>query len=304
MGSANRQVNMDVSNSVDVTDPDAVGAAVLSILETRYPLGDFSVISTLITDLTRLYRGDFPGFCACDIGYHNLQHVLDVTLAMARLIDGHDAAETDGARLGPDLALAGIAAALFHDSGYIRRSRDSRNKNGAAYTRVHVSRSARFLAEYLPAVGLEQYAGVCTRIVHFTGYEMNPEEVEVAGSRERRLGELLGTADLIAQMADVDYVRKCREYLFEEFREGGLAGEHVSQYPGTTVFRSPEHLLETTPGFIRNAVDTRLVRQFGSVYRYAADHFQGRDLYMNAIMENCRQLEAQLAQGRPAPWLE
>ena len=304
MGSANRTVNMDVSNSVDVTDPNAVGAEVLAILGARYPLSDFSAVNTLITDLTRLYRGDFPGFCACDIGYHNLQHVLDVTLAMARLIDGHDAAELDGARLGPDLALAGIAAALFHDSGYIRRSRDSRNKNGAAYTRVHVSRSARFLADYLPGVGLGQHTGVCTRIVHFTGYELDPEEVQVESPRERRLGELLGTADLIAQMADVDYVRKCREYLFEEFREGGLAGEHVSQYPGTTVFRSPEHLLESTPGFIRNAIGKRLVRQFGGVYRYAAAHFDGQDLYMDAIMENCRELEAQLAQRPSAPWLE
>jgi hypothetical protein len=288
---------MDVSNSVDVTDPDAVASAVLAILEVRYPLGDFSAVKMLVADLTRLYRGEYPGFSACDIGYHNLQHVLDVTLAMARLIDGHDRGETDGACLGPELALAGIAAALFHDSGYIRRTRDSRNKSGAAYTRVHVSRSARFMAEYLPGTGLDGLVGVCTRIVHFTGYEIDPSDIEVTCPRERRLGELLGTADLIAQMADVDYARKCREYLFEEFREGGLAGEHASQYPGATVFRSPQHLLESTPGFIRNAIDTRLVRQFGGVFRYAAAHFEGRDLYMDAIRENCRTLEAQLAAG-------
>ena len=94
---------------------------------------------------------------------------------------------------------------------------------------------------------------------------------------------------------DVDYARKCREHLFEEFREGGLAGEHASQYPGATVFRSPEHLLELTPGFIHNAIDTRLEGQFGGVFRYAAAHFRGRNLYMDAIRENCRALEAQLA---------
>ena len=297
MGSANRSANMDVSSSIDVTDPDAVAAAVLAILQARYPLSDFSAVNMLVADLTRLYRGQYPGFSACDIGYHNLQHVLDVTLAMARLIDGHDRVEPDGACLGPELALAGITAALFHDSGYIRRTRDSRNKNGAAYTRVHVSRSARFMAEYLPGAGLGWLVGVCTRIVHFTGYQIDPLDIEVTGPRERRLGELLGTADLIAQMADVDYARKCREYLFEEFRQGGLAGEHASQYPGATVFRSPEHLLESTPAFIRNAIDTRLVRQFGGVFRYAAVHFDGRDLYMDAIRENCRALEDQLAAG-------
>jgi 16S rRNA (guanine1516-N2)-methyltransferase len=234
---------MDVSNTVDVTEPGDVAAAVRRILEARYALFDFTPVDTLVADLSRLYRGDYPGFSACDIGYHNLQHVLDVTLAMSRLVDGHDWIEADGARLGPELALAGIAAALFHDSGYIRRARDTRHKNGAAYTRVHVSRSARFLEEYLPAAGMSQLAGVCTRIVHFTGYELTPSEIVVASPQERRLGELLGTADLIAQMADVDYARKCREHLFEEFRVGGLAGEHASQYPGATVFRSPEHLL-------------------------------------------------------------
>jgi hypothetical protein len=295
MGNWIRMPNMDVSNCVDTTDPDAVASAVLAILDGRYPGSDFSSIEVLVADLTRLYRGDYPGFTACDLGYHNLQHVLDVTLAMARLIDGHDGTENASARLGPELALAGIAAALFHDSGYIRRTRDSRNKSGAAYTRVHVSRSARFLEGYLPLVGLDRFTGVCTRIVHFTGYERDPAAIVVASQAERRLGELLGTADLIAQMADVDYAQKCREHLFEEFREGGLAGEHASQYPGATVFRSPDHLLELTPGFIRNAIDTRLERQFGGVFRYEAAHFRGRNLYMDAIRENCRALEAQLA---------
>ena len=37
MGTSGRSSNMDVSNRVDVTDPDAVAAAVLAILDTRYP---------------------------------------------------------------------------------------------------------------------------------------------------------------------------------------------------------------------------------------------------------------------------
>ena len=299
MGQSKRPAYMDVSNTVDVTEPGDVGAAVRRILEVRYPLFDFTPVDTLVADLSRLYRGDYPGFSACDIGYHNLQHVLDVTLAMSRLVDGHDRVEVDGCRLGPELALAGIAAALFHDSGYIRRIRDTRHQNGAAYTRVHVSRSARFMAEYLPRAGMSQLTGICTRIVHFTGYELTPSDIAVVSPRERRLGELLGSADLIAQMADVDYARKCREHLFEEFRVGGLAGEHASQYPGATVFRSPEHLLELTPAFIRNAIDSRLEGQFGGVYRYAAEPFDGQDLYMRAILHNCRALEAELARSMP-----
>jgi len=288
---------MDVSNSVDVSDPVAVTGAVRSILENRYPGFDFSLIDVLVGDFNRLYEGRFPGFRACDIKYHDAQHVLDVTLAMARLLDGHDRSHTHSDQLGPELALAGIATALFHDSGYIRRTRDSRNKNGAAYTRVHVSRGARFIADYLPQVGLQHMVGVCTRIVHFTGYEIDPQRLLVAGEREHRLGSLLGTADLIAQMADVDYVRKCREHLYEEFEAGGMAGEYGDFTHTGTIYRSPEHLLQSTPNFIRTAIEVRLDGHFDSVHRFAAEHFDGCHLYMDAIQHNCDSLEAILAGG-------
>ena len=297
MGQAQRAGHMDVSNSVDVSNPVAVAQAVRSILENRYPTFDFALVDVLVSDFSRLYEGRFPGFRACDIKYHDAQHVLDVTLAMARLLDGHDRSHADSEQLGPELALAGIATALFHDSGYIRRTRDSRNKNGAAYTRVHVSRGARFIADYLPGVGLQHMVDVCTRIIHFTGYEIDPQQVAVANAREHRLGSLLGTADLIAQMADVDYVRKCREHLYEEFEAGGMAGEYGDFTHTGTIYRSPEHLLQSTPNFIRTAIEVRLDGHFESVHRFAADHFDGRHLYMDAIQHNCDSLEAILAAG-------
>ena len=83
---------------------------------------------------------------------------------------------------------------------------------------VPILQETQAIHGYLPRETLEiisettrlPLAEICTRVVHFTGYEMDPADIEVANSRERRLGELLGTADLIAQMADVDYARKCR----------------------------------------------------------------------------------------------
>lgn len=297
MAQTQRAGHMDVSNTVDVSDPGAVAGEVRRILENRYEGFDFSPIDLLARDFSRLYRGSFPGFRACDIKYHDIQHVLDVTLAMARLLDGHDRSHDPAECLGPELALAGIAAALFHDSGYIRRKRDSRNGNGAAYTRVHVSRGARFMADYLPGVGMQHMVGVCTRIVHFTGYAVEPRHIEVADKHEHRLGTLLGTADLIAQMADIDYARKCRDHLYEEFEAGGMAGEFGLQGHTGIVYRSPEHLLETTPNFMRRAIDERLNGHFERAHRYAAEHFGGRNLYMDAIQANCNDLETILAGG-------
>jgi len=297
MGQAQRAGHMDVSNTVDVSDPVAVADSVRGILENRYEGFDFSPIEVLARDFSRLYRGSFPGFRACDIKYHDIQHVLDVTLAMARLLDGHDRSHDRAQCLGPELALAGIAAALFHDSGYIRRTRDSRHQNGAAYTRVHVGRGARFMADYLPQVGLRHMVGVCTRIVYFTGYTVAPGNIEVADSRERRLGSLLGTADLIAQMADIDYARKCRDHLYEEFEVGGMTGKFGRQDHTGIVYRSPEHLLETTPDFMRKAIDERLNDHFDRAHRYAAVHFGGSNLYMDAIQTNFDDLEAILSGG-------
>lgn len=289
-----RPGHMDVTNTVDVTDPAAVAVAVRRILQARYPDYDFSPVDALVEDFASLYGGTFPGFRACEIKYHDAQHVLDVTLAMARLLDGHEHDPEPVGSLGPELALAGIAAALFHDSGYIRRTRDHRHKSGAAYTRIHVMRSERFIADHLPAMGLAHLVGTCTRIVHFTGYGLDTRELPVESDREQRLGALLGTADLIAQMADVEYVRKCHDHLYEEFEIGGMAGAEGRAGHSGTVYLSPAHLLESTPEFIRNAIEVRLEGQFDGVHRCAARHFGGPNLYMDAILHNARRLQALL----------
>jgi hypothetical protein len=292
-----RKKHMDVSNTVDVTDPNAVTLAVRNILDERYTGYDFSPVNTLVNDFSRLYGGKYPGYKACDINYHNAQHVLDVTLAMARLVDGYEQVSDEEDQLGPQLALTGIAGALFHDAGYIQRTGDNRHSNGAGYTRTHVTRSAKFLSDYLPSVGLESIRATCQRIVHFTGYEVNPDVIKVKSARERVLGALLGTADLIAQMADVDYVKKCHDDLFSEFEAGGMTGESGVTSSAGVVFRSPQHLLESTPNFIRMAIDVRLDGYFKGVYRHAADFFNGPNLYMESIERNCRELERQLAAG-------
>lgn len=297
MGQIERAGHMDVSNSVDISDAGAVREAVAGMLQLPYPDFDLLALERLFGDFQRLYSGEFPGFRACDIRYHNTQHVLDVTLAMARLLDGQAQQAEPGEALGAQMALAGIAAALFHDSGYIRRTRDSRQVNGAAYTRVHVSRGARFLADYLPQAGLPQLLEPCTRLIHFTGYEVAPGKIHVADEREFCLGTLLGTADLIAQMADIEYIRKCREYLYEEFVAGGIAGKSGDETHHGIHYSSPEQLLRMTPAFMRNAIDVRLDGYFNGVHRFTQVHFGGRDLYMEAIRENCTSLETMLALG-------
>lgn len=287
----------DVTGTVDVSDPAAVCAAVLALFRRRYRRADLTPLARLFDDFGRLYRGEFPGFFACDTQYHDMQHVLDVTLAAARLIDGYEVSRPRGRRLGPQLASVGIAVALFHDSGYIRRRGDTRHQHGAEYTKIHVGRSARFLAEYLPAIGMGRAAGLAAKLVHFTGYEFDPAGIALGDSRERALGALIGSADVIAQMADRAYLEKCRDYLFHEFELGGVAREIDARGALRVRYASPLDLLRQTPAFIRNTVAQRLEGVFGGVYRCAAAHFGGPNPYMDSLERNCRYLERLLARN-------
>src|SRR5882757_9065136 len=74
-----------------------------------------------------------------------------------------------------------------------------------------------FMMRFLPSIGMENWVPISTRIVHFTGYEIKLDQIQLADPRDRKLGHLLGTADLIAQMADRCYLEKCRDRLYPEF---------------------------------------------------------------------------------------
>jgi hypothetical protein len=152
-----------------------------------------------------------------------MQHTLDMTLALARLIAGYERSVEASERLGPERARMAIITALFHDSGYIRhKERDGDFINGAEFTLYHVTRSANFLRRYLPELGLAKDAGVASMIVHFTGYEVDLDDIELDDPRDVICGHLLGTADMIAQMADRCYLEKCRDRLYKEFVVGGV----------------------------------------------------------------------------------
>ena len=80
-----RRSEYDVSNKINTTDPTAVDGEVCRIFIRLYPDASPELLSQAFADCDRCYRGEWPGYYDCDTSYHNLQHVLDVTLAMARL---------------------------------------------------------------------------------------------------------------------------------------------------------------------------------------------------------------------------
>ena len=289
-----RRSDFDVTNRINTTDPVCVKLEVVRIYRTIYSRGEPSALARAFDDMVALYRGYFPGYARCDTEYHDLQHVLEVTLAMARLLDGYDRSRAEGPAIDERLFQLGVICALYHDIGYIRRANDTRHANGAEYTPIHVSRGGRFLKEYLPRIGMDEFADVAGAILHFTGYETPVSQIKVPDPIYRLIGSLLGSADIIAQMSDRCYLEKCRDRLYPEFVRGGItvrrteAGEEV-------VFSSAEDLLRKTPGFYRNATK-RLDQDLGGAYRFAQSHFNGPNLYMDAVKQNIRFVEKAASQ--------
>ena len=278
----------DVTNRVNVEESDQVRDAIVAMFATRYPGTDLTPLARAFDDVKALFEGNYPGYLPCDTLYHDSRHTLDMTLAMARLVEGHDRTQLEADQLGGRRAVLGVVIALLHDSGYLRRASEAGVENGAIFTKVHVSRSADFLARYLPTIGYGAEAEMASRVVHFTGYEMDVDDIKVADPKDRLIGHMVGTADLIGQMSDRMYLEKCREFLYQEFVWGSIARETLPDGREIVRYTSPEDLIYKTPGFYEYVARDRINRKLGAADRFAHAHFDGPNLYQDEIDANFR----------------
>lgn len=284
-----RRSEFDVTNRINTTDPVCVKLEVTRIFKGLHGPAKPAMICRALDDLVRLYRGEFPGYGRCETQYHDLQHVLEVTLAMARLLDGYERSRGEAPSIDARLFQLGVICAMYHDCGYIRRARDTRHRNGAEYTATHVTRGGRFLRAYLRTIGMEEFAEAAVQILHYTGYERPVRSIRLRDPMCRLLGSLLGSADIIAQMSDRCYLEKCRERLYPEFVAGGIT-RRKTPTGEIVVFESADDLIRKTPSFYQNA-SRRLENDLGGTYQLARKHFGGPNLYMDAVKQNIRFVE-------------
>ena len=183
---------------------------------------------------------------------------------------------------------------LAHVAHIVEQGRDhaqTEQKKGAEYTLTNVSRGSVFLKDYLPKIGMPEMADIATELIHFTGYEIPVAKIKVPSPIYRLLGSMLGSADIIAQMADRCYLEKCRDRLYPEFVAGGLATKRTPEGVEQVVFASGEDLVIKTPIFFQGA-SKRLDLDLGGCYSYAQQHFGGQNLYLEEVNKNI-----QFAQG-------
>ncbi len=252
--------DQQLSQLVDEQLPDAVWVEVYQFLAPHLTETDWQPLTAAFATAIDLYEGRFPGYQACNTPYHDLRHVTDVFLALARLIHG---SLLDGFVLdGRSIALA-LSASLFHDSGLIQSSDDT-DGTGAKYLADHDQRSLRLMRVYGRKSGWsESEIEAGCFLISCTDLSRDVAEIAYPSAPIEHLGKLLAAADLIAQMADRVYLEKLL-YLYHEFKEGG-----IGNYTGEV------DLLRKTIGFYQ-LVDQRLSAIAEMIDRLAQRHFAAR----------------------------
>ena len=280
---------LDVTGSVRVSSTDDTLKHISALAAEIWPAMDLRRLQSAFRIFESMTSGRDSRFLALDTPYHDVQHSMDVTLCTARLLAGHEANASLRERLGANRALVGLLCALFHDAGYLRRKTERNVPSGAHFTHFHVTRSAGMITSLFEDLQLKQYATLAANLVHFTGYERSLDIVRPADHRDLLVGRLLGSADLLAQMADRCYLEKVRDRLFDEFVIAGIAGPAA----GPEKCQTPKGLLESTPGFVEATFSKRLDGAFEKAYRRVSPIFVSP--YLNSIQRQMAHLDRVIA---------
>jgi hypothetical protein len=261
---------------IDLNSPQQILVEIKYVLALIDPKLDTSCIEQVHADIICLFKGEYPGYQASNTKYHNLGHTCSVALALVRLTHGHIA---EGHQIPSRIIELGVISSLFHDAGLIQTT-DDQNGTGAQYTIGHEERSINIMKNYLNPKGFSATdIEDCSHIIMCTILELSLEEIPFRSHDIRSMGQIMGSADLIAQIADRSYLEKL-PLLFMEFEEAGMEG-----------FESPLELFKKTEAFYHSVAVKRLIEEMGNAQNTALTHFRerwgiDRDLYAEAMQKN------------------
>jgi len=265
----------------NIKSPGETYAEIERTLSMAVPDYDPTPIKKIYNDIICLFKGEYPGYRASNTKYHNLEHTCSVTLATARLIHGlHAQSQT----LSYRVIELGLIGALFHDTGLIQTEKEVEG-TGAQYTIGHEERSIDLMNKYLSGNGYTpEDIKDCGHIIMCTILTQPLAGIPFRSKEVKTMGRILGSADLIAQMADRNYLEKL-PLLFLEFEEANMPG-----------FESPLELFKNTEEFYHSVARRRLTEELNNVSSAALFHFKerwniNRDLYAESITNNITYLK-------------
>ena len=255
------------------------------------------VIEAFVGELQRMYERtygvlepSYPGIIGffgrlalenianSDAAYHDVNHTIMVTLVGQEILRGR---HISVGGVTPREWLHSIVSLLCHDIGYVRGicrgDGDGRyvtnlagdtvgvpdGSTDAAMTPYHVARSKIFVRERFGKVALSQLDTLVIEAnIEHTRFPVPKDELhEVTGD----FPGLLRAADLIGQLADINYLRKTSA-LFNEFRETGMS--EILKYNSAADLRAnyPQFFWQVVRPYIEDALRYLRVTQDGKLW--------------------------------------
>ena len=240
------------------------------------PAFDFKPAHSAFVNVICLFRGEYAGYCPIKTPYHNLHHTMDVFLCSVRLMHG---VHVSGIALADQEINWIMLATLLHDIGYAQLL-DEEYGSGAQYTLTHVGRGIQFMQRYLPEHNFPpEYVTPVEHLMQSTNPSLDFTTINFPDARTRLLAQIVGSADIVGQMADRSYLEKLL-FLYLEFKEAKF-GNYASMHD----------LLRQTKSFYALTREKKLDGVYEGIYTKLTHHFkqflgEERNLYLESIEKN------------------
>jgi hypothetical protein len=245
-----------------ITVPELASEALCSFLSS-YMKQRFGSSHTRLSELVPSLAGRaLECIGNSDALYHDTEHTMLVTLAGHDILRGKFLLE----RIQPVDYAHLIVACLMHDIGYVRgilkgdgedgyvidstgrKISLQRGSSDAALLPHHVDRSMLFVLDRIDAIDVLDGKRIA-RAINITRFPREPAQEQ----DDEEEGWLLRAADLIGQLGDPNYLRKCNA-LFYEFEECGLNRQLGYTSPADIVERYPQFFYDSVAPKIRTAI--------------------------------------------------
>jgi hypothetical protein len=269
-----------LSTLIDMASPEAVHKEVLHIITLIRPQFDTEPIHRVFWFTIDLYKGQHEEYKACNTEYHSLRHITDTYLAMARLLHG---AQLSNKNFSDREIVLGLTGSLMHDTGMIQEKCDHEG-TGAKYTQEHVKIGMDFVEKHAATLLLESHEISDLRdMIQCTDLMAEIPAINFSSQKIELLGKMLGTADLIAQMADHTYLEKLL-FLYHEFKEADIGN-----------FKNEIDFLHHTLDFFEVS-NKRFKETLDDTSSYMVPHFKARwgineNLYILSLKNQHKFLE-------------
>lgn len=205
---------------------------------------------------------------------------MDVTMCALRLMHGLSVA---GQPLSDDDITIVATSALTHDIGYAKQVGDKEG-TGAQYTKTHVNRGIQFMRSYIEEKNWPpEWMPLIETSLLCTNPALVFSEINFIDDHAQTLGILVGTGDLVGQMADRSYLEKLL-FLYFEFKEANMGD-----------FTSMVDMLRRTSDFYQ-LTRKKLDNEFGGTYRFLEPHFKNwfnssHNYYIDSVDKNIAYLQ-------------